>query len=264
MVDRSPNFPSMALGEAVDAVKRVYSAEGRAKAPRLSFVKPLGYTTMNGRSLRVLGALKAYGLIEGRGDELRISEEGFILANAPPDSSEYREALLASFRAPSAFQLFDEDDAAASAETLKWKLQKVGFQADGADRLVRVYRESRELVNATKGAYSDEEAADEEAEVPPSPAVDHFAGLFGPKRVEQPKAVPQSGGSPQELGMGQHERVLQSGMLSKTASFRVIVSGQVGVSEIDRLVRKLEMDKEILADPEPTEFDALMTDDQGD
>ncbi len=153
MVDRSPNFPAMPLGEAVEAVKKIHAAEGRSKAPRLSIVKPLGYTSINGRSLSILGALKAYGLIEGRSDELRISQEGFILANAPTASSEYREALLASFRAPAAFQRFTEEDETASADTLKWKLQKAGFQPDSAERLVRVYRESRELVNAAKGTY---------------------------------------------------------------------------------------------------------------
>lgn len=162
MADRSPNFPSMSLGEAVEAIKKVYVAEGRAKAPRLSIVKPLGYTSMNGRSLSILGALKAYGLLEGRGDDMRLSQEGFILANAPGDSAEYREALLASFRAPAAFQRFAEEDEAASADTLKWKLQKGGFQADAAERLVRVYRESRELVNAAEGTYQPSRSRVEE------------------------------------------------------------------------------------------------------
>jgi hypothetical protein len=32
------------------------------------------------------------------------------------------------------------------------------------------------------------------------------------------------------------------------ASFRLIVSGNIGVKEIERLIKKLEIDKEILAD----------------
>ena len=36
--------------------------------------------------------------------------------------------------------------------------------------------------------------------------------------------------------------------LAKDASFRLIVKGRVGVREIERLIRKLELDKEILAD----------------
>ena len=44
------------------------------------------------------------------------------------------------------------------------------------------------------------------------------------------------------------ERELTTGLLSKDASFRLIVNGPVGVREIERLIRKLELDKEILAD----------------
>jgi hypothetical protein len=39
--------------------------------------------------------------------------------------------------------------------------------------------------------------------------------------------------------------------LYKDASFRLIVSGNIGVKEIERLIQKLEIDKEILADQEP-------------
>lgn len=259
MSDRSPNFPSLSLGDAIEAVKKVHAAEGRSKVPRLSVVKPLGYTSINGRSLSVLGALKAYGLIDGRADELRISQEGFTLANAPADSPEYREALVASFRAPTAFQRFTEEDEGASADTLKWKLQKAGFQPDSAERLVRIYRESRDLVNAATDGYNRPASGDTDAS-DGSPAMhpvfdDMTEMAFGPVRLGAAKRfVQHNGGLPpgdgqSGLGMGIQERVLQSGMLSKAASYRVVVSGPVGVAEIDRLLKKLEMDKEILAEP---------------
>ena len=44
------------------------------------------------------------------------------------------------------------------------------------------------------------------------------------------------------------ERELTTGLLSKDASFRLIVSGPIGVREIERLIRKLELEKEILAE----------------
>ncbi len=49
------------------------------------------------------------------------------------------------------------------------------------------------------------------------------------------------------------ERELTTGLLSRDASFRLIVSGKVGEKELDRLIRKLQLDKEILADREPTQ-----------
>lgn len=47
------------------------------------------------------------------------------------------------------------------------------------------------------------------------------------------------------------ERVLTTGLLAKEANFRLIVSGKIGVKEIERLIQKLEVDKEILAEDEP-------------
>jgi hypothetical protein len=44
------------------------------------------------------------------------------------------------------------------------------------------------------------------------------------------------------------ERVLTTGLLSKESSFRLIVNGRVGVKEIERLIKKLEFDKDILAE----------------
>ena len=46
------------------------------------------------------------------------------------------------------------------------------------------------------------------------------------------------------------ERELTTGLLSKDANFRLIVSGQIGVKEIEMLIKKLELDKEILAGQE--------------
>lgn len=44
------------------------------------------------------------------------------------------------------------------------------------------------------------------------------------------------------------ERELTTGLLSQDTSFRLIVSGNIGVKEIERLIKKLELDKEILAE----------------
>ena len=41
---------------------------------------------------------------------------------------------------------------------------------------------------------------------------------------------------------------MTTGLLAKEASFRLIVSSKIGVKEIERLIQKLEIDKEILAD----------------
>jgi hypothetical protein len=52
-----------------------------------------------------------------------------------------------------------------------------------------------------------------------------------------------------EIGMA-GERELTTGLLAKDANFRLIVTGNIGVKEIERLIKKLKLDKEILADQE--------------
>ena len=59
------------------------------------------------------------------------------------------------------------------------------------------------------------------------------------------------------------ERELTTGLLAKEASFRLIVRGKIGVKEIEQLIQKLEIDKEIPANQdEQNEIDKLMGKDQ--
>jgi|AACY02.16.fsa_nt_gi hypothetical protein len=46
------------------------------------------------------------------------------------------------------------------------------------------------------------------------------------------------------------ERELLTGPLSKSSGFRLIVNGQIGLKEIERLIAKLELEKDILAEPD--------------
>ncbi|MGA9884039.1 MAG: hypothetical protein WBQ34_10000 [Candidatus Acidiferrales bacterium] len=67
-------------------------------------------------------------------------------------------------------------------------------------------------------------------------------------QLDPQREPPKPPATPAKMGTG--ERELTMGLLSKSASFRLIVSGDVGVKEIDRLIAKLQLDKEILADPD--------------
>jgi len=256
MANRSPNFPAISLRDALDFIRLIYQREGRSKMPRLSAVKPLGYTSINGRSLGVLAALRAYGLLEGRGDDVKVSDDAITIINAPQDSEERREAIIRAFEAPAAFALL-RAKGEASPDTLRWHLIKANFRDDSADKLLRIYLDSKELVNATVGGY-DSSPNPEQGEGGSTggfnPSLDDMVNqVMPPPGASKPMtgAAAQTGGAQTGLAMSAHERVLQSGMLSKAASYRVIVSGPVGVAEIDRLLKKIEMDKEILADPDP-------------
>lgn len=248
---RSPNYPAMDLGESIEAIRGVYAKEKRAKFPRQSLATHLGYSSLNGRALAKIGALRAYGLIEGREDALQVSNTAIALLEAPKDSEDYIEAIHEAFNSPPLFVriLSEHGDEVPSDHTLRWWLAKQGYVGEAADRALKVYLASVSLVNSVPEPYKGPVAVE-----PPAKEATKFGSMddlmnsvFPPPKGQARKAE-----APQEsLAMGVHERVLQSGMLSKTASYRLIVSGHVGETEIDRLLKKLEMDKEILADPDP-------------
>lgn len=50
-----------------------------------------------------------------------------------------------------------------------------------------------------------------------------------------------------KMPLHQVERELQTGMLSSHSTYRILVSGDIGLKEIERMIKKLEFDKEILA-----------------
>lgn len=53
------------------------------------------------------------------------------------------------------------------------------------------------------------------------------------------------------------DREFMSGVLAKDASFRLIVRGNIGAKEIERLIEKLEIDRQILAEQDDDEQPSL-------
>lgn len=253
---RSPNFPVIDLGDAIADVADILKKEKRGSFPKEAAAAHLGYSSVNGRSLGKIAALRAYGLLEGRGDGLAVSDDAVAILEAPSESEDRREALRRAFEGPPMFQrIQSEYPEKPSYETLKWWLNKAGFNPDGAEKAAAIYLDSFDLVTENLGAYKP--AVFEPEAVASAPVMDDtmrqaFSSfLHGPRHTGGGRASNEDA-KPKEIAMGVHERVLQSGMLSKEASYRVIVSGKVGVAEINRLLAKLEMDKDILAEPDPT------------
>ncbi|HEY3814763.1 MAG TPA: hypothetical protein VGL66_16210 [Caulobacteraceae bacterium] len=248
---RSPNYPSIPLGAALEGMRPVFTNEHRNKMSRSVLAKHMGYGSLNGRALAKIGAVRAYGLIEGSGDELRISDDAILALNAPAESAEGQTALSRMALRPTLFQELRKDfpDTLPSIENLKFTLIKRGFVPDGAEKAAKNYLSTMNLVAGVPDPFNP---PDEEEEAPGGAAEE-------PKNHKDPKGSkgqefrnPPSG---DKVKLMPGERELTSGLLSKGANFRLIVSGQIGVKEIERLISKLEIDKEILAEPDEAEDD---------
>jgi hypothetical protein len=247
---RSPNYPSISLGEAIDAIRKVYAKERRGKFPRLALAAHIGYTSINGRSLAKIGAIRAYGLIDGREDALTISGTALAILEAPEGSPDNMAAYRSAFMKPTLFSRIHEEygDEHPSPQTFRWWLTQQHYIGDAADKAMQSYLDSLDLVIAKTGGYKDY-VMDKEPSANLSPHDSTHGHVAAPVGVAVEKSQALSLKS--SIVMGVQERVLQSGMLSKQASFRVLVTGPVGLAEIEKLIAKIEMDKDILAEPDP-------------
>lgn len=242
---RSPNYPNMSLGPALEAVRTAFKNETRNKMSRTVLAKHLGYSSLNGRALGKIGAVRAYGLLDGSGDELRISDDAVVALNAPPNSPERTAALGRLALKPSLFQDLKKDfpDTVPSLENLKFSLIKRQFTPDAAEKAAKSYLATMNLAWGIQDSYNPPDDEDDAEDLEVS------------NETEVPVIPPKPLGNKAKLMAG--ERELTTGLLSKDANFRLIVSGPVGVKEIERLIAKLELDKEILAEPDADNDDLI-------
>lgn len=145
---RSPNYPQMDLGSALEAVQTVYKAEDRNKMSKEILAGHLGYSSLSGRALSKIGALRAYGIIEGSGDELRVSEDAIIALEAPKDNPDRAAALQSMATKPDVFNdIAANFDGAVSKENLRYWLTRRGFTSEAASKAADTYLATIEIVS---------------------------------------------------------------------------------------------------------------------
>jgi hypothetical protein len=247
---RSPQYPAIGLGEAIKKIAAVYGKEHQAPTDRGVIAAHMGYNSLNGKSLGVLSALGKYGLLEGRGAEYRVSDLGLkIIAHQPGDP----ERVAAIREAASKPELFAELEkrGKSSPQAIRSYLLMQKFLPAAADTAIRAYRETNQVVEAEEKGY-DSTSEEEAFEALTGVAIGNAEEIrkHMPLRNRPPPPPPGNEG---KVRIMEGERELTTGLLSKESSFRLIVRGKVGVREIERLIRKLELDKEILAESEDPE-----------
>jgi hypothetical protein len=242
--DRSPSFPFIPLQSAVERLTAFETTFGRHPVPVEKAGPAWGWKEKSSQADQTLAALRSFGLIEyqkinGR-RQVVLTEEARKYLRAQQDTVK-KQVLKQSALRPKIVRQFwtswgpdrPSDPIAIDQLTLE-----NGFSDAGAKNFLRVY-------DAT---ISFAGLSDSDKVMPPDPvddAVDEPEDDFEMDNPPPPK--PPKGG----IALMAGERELTTGLLSKEASFRLIVSGRVGAKEIDRLIQKLSLDKEILAEPDP-------------
>ena len=182
MAARSPNYPAIDLGSALALVEKAFKNENRNRMSQAVLAGHMGYNSLNGRALGRIGAVRAYGLVEGRGDELRVSEDAITALVAPAGSTEGKDALERLLTRPPLFKQIRSDfpHTLPSEKNLTFHLVKRKFTPEAAGKAAKTYLASMRLVASESGEYNppvdDEDAPmtpavqDAKVRTPPPPA----------------------------------------------------------------------------------------------
>jgi len=83
---RNVRYPKVELGDAVTMMKQV-AVHGRAH-PKAAMASYLGHDTLNsGTFLTKMGALRDWGFIDGRGDDIEVTDAGYAVAHASDEQT---------------------------------------------------------------------------------------------------------------------------------------------------------------------------------
>jgi hypothetical protein len=142
------------LGTALIATRKAFEKDNRNKMSKGALAKHLGHDSLSGPALGKLGALRAYGLIDGNGDELKITDDAVHALMAPEGSAERSAAMLKMATQPKLFQEIRKNfRTVPSAENLKFWLIKRQFASDAAEKAAKTYLATMRLVEGGAQAY---------------------------------------------------------------------------------------------------------------
>jgi hypothetical protein len=240
---RSPAYPGIDLEKAIAQAKALYDAEGKYAAPMSSAFTAWGFGAKSSGGRETRAALRYFGLITIEGDgengKVKLTENALrVLLDEREDQSEKRALIRELALTPAVHkQIFDKfpEGIKSEATVEHFLVFEGGFNKSAAGEVVTEFKATADYA----GLFQPDNTVDK----PPLPGEEAGNG------DTPPPPPPGAGRKGQRTQIMSGERELTTGLLAKDASFRLIVSGNVGVKEIERLIKKLELDKEILADP---------------
>lgn len=147
--NRSPNYPYLSLGDAIDKTCIVLDKDKLNPTSPEVIVGHLGYTNLNGTSRRVLAAMKDYGLLEEVGNKrYKVSNVGYKLCKNNETPEERLKLLKEAALTPYFFRHLIEEykgDLPSPETLVDYLVLEKDFSPDGARSLEKVLRETKEF-----------------------------------------------------------------------------------------------------------------------
>jgi hypothetical protein len=150
---RSPNYPSLSLPDAIEKAEAIYRKDFLNAMPPEVAAQHMGYSGLNGASLTTISALKKYGLLEGRGEALRLTKAAQGIIEKLPESDEMLNEM--AFRPALWNEISGHFDGELPSEgNLRAFLLRKGFNPARVDVVIQNYIGTVEFVNRMPPSYT--------------------------------------------------------------------------------------------------------------
>lgn len=148
---RSPRFPSLNLQDSLRLIKLIYDGVHRSPIDADTAYRLMGFSGKTGSSAKALATLRQYGLVEGMGENTRVTD--LALAILEPASAEERaRSIFTASRRPDVFESvlerFDQRVPQADEPIRAYLIRELGFQKNSCDELIRVMRETLQFAES--------------------------------------------------------------------------------------------------------------------
>ena len=139
---------------------RLYTEEHTHPASREVVAKDLGYSGISGTSASLIGSLRQYGVLEGRGEGLRVSDDA-VVAAYELGGLIILNTLRLGRRMAFKPELFEElrsqfPDRVPSEANLRHILIKKGFNSKQADDVIGAYQDNFARIGAHFTGHDDD------------------------------------------------------------------------------------------------------------
>lgn len=246
---RSPSYPSISLREAVERIERVYKQDYQNAIPRAVVAQHMGYRGLSGKALGILSAVAKYGLLEGRGDQSKVSDLGVRIIAHPPGSPERHMALVEAAAGPELFAELDARFAGGrgSDQAIRAYLLTQKFIPAGADLAIRAYRDTKRFIE--EGGVGDPieisrnlRDAPRMSEIIPSKEDRSTLHWSAVRPVEKP-------GTPFRIALSEDRLEVSATLLDEES--------------VDKLIRALQANKALLPEktPQPVKRERFLAED---
>jgi hypothetical protein len=163
---RSPNFPTIALSQAIDLTEKIFREDRTNAIEKEDAAKHMGYSGLTGRTLKLLGALSQFGLLDkvAKG-QVRVSSTAVSILH-PSNDGERLEALARAGAAPTLFKkVHDAFPEEPSERTITSFLIREGFTDVAIPAVLKSYRETNRFLAASGVSGSYGQDAEDDADL---------------------------------------------------------------------------------------------------